>query len=122
MELQWQVHAKAKRWENAVETAQAITKKHPKAPFGWIHLAYALHELRRTQEAYDSLTAILDRFPNEWLMRYNMACYAVQLGNLDEGTTWLERARNAGDRNEIEKLFATDPDLEPLRKPGKNES
>lgn len=119
MELQWQVHAKAKKWENAIETARAITDKHPRSAYGWIHLAYALHEQKRTREAYDSLTPILAEFPNEWLMRYNMACYAVQLGNLDEGRRWLERARIIGDKNEIAALFATDPDLEPLRKPRK---
>jgi predicted Zn-dependent protease len=120
MELQWQVHAKGNEWERAIETARAITAKYPKTPLGWIHLAYALHEVRRTQEAYDSLAPILDQFREEWLMRYNMACYAVQLGNLDEGKTWLKRARDIGDKTEIEKLFATDPDLEPLRKAGKN--
>jgi predicted Zn-dependent protease len=119
MELQWQIHAKAKRWENSIETARAITSKHPKVAFGWIHLAYALHELRRTQEAYASLLPVLDKFPKEWLMRYNMACYAVQLGNLDEGKTWLERAREIGAKDEITDLIATDPDLEPLRKSGK---
>lgn len=119
MELRWHVHAKAKQWENAVEAARAITKRHPKNPIGWIHLAFALHELRRTQEAYDSILSILDSFPNDWLMRYNMACYAVQLGNVEEGREWLERARKIGDKNEIEKLVATDPDLEPLRKSGK---
>ena len=119
IELQWQVHARMRHWESAVETARAMTKKYPKAPLGWIHLAYALHELKRTQEAYDSLAPVLDRFPQEWLMRYNMACYAVQLGNLDEGKTWLERARKAGDKSEIAELFAADPDLEPLRKSGK---
>lgn len=119
MELQWQVHAKAKRWEEAVETARAIASKHPKSAYGWIHVAYALHELRRTREAYDTLTPVLNQFPSEWLMRYNMACYAVQLGDLQEGKSWLERAREIGDKEEIAHLAATDPDLEPLRKSGK---
>jgi predicted Zn-dependent protease len=116
MELQWHVHARAKNWKSAVQSARAITKKHSRAPFGWIHLAFALHELKRTQEAYESLVPILDKFPKEWLMRYNMACYAVQLGNLDEGWNWLVSARKVGDKTEIDELLATDPDLEPLRK------
>ncbi len=116
MELQWQIHAKTKAWEKAVTAARAITATHPNAPFGWIHLAYALHELRKTSEAYDALKSVLDRFPKEWLMRYNMACYAVQLGNLDEGKNWLDLARKNGDKNEIAELVATDADLEPLRK------
>jgi predicted Zn-dependent protease len=118
-ELQWQVHARARDWKNAVQTARAITKKYPTTPLGWIHLAYALHELKRTQEAYDSLATVLEKFPTEWLMRYNMACYAVQLGDVAEGKKWLDRARHIGDKSEIEELFASDPDLEPLRRSGK---
>ncbi|MGZ4989068.1 MAG: tetratricopeptide repeat protein, partial [Limisphaerales bacterium] len=116
MELQWQIHAKTKAWGNAVDAAGAITTMHPDAPFGWIHLAYALHEMRKTREAYDALKLVLDRFPKEWLMRYNMACYAVQMGRLDEGKSWLELANKIGDKKEIAELMATDPDLEPLRK------
>lgn len=115
MELQWQVDARATRWLSAVDTAQAITNRHPEAPFGWIHLAYALHELKRTQEAYEALIPILDKFPDEWLMRYNMACYAVQLGHIEEAKNWLNRAYKLGDKKEIDKLVATDVDLERLR-------
>jgi predicted Zn-dependent protease len=118
LEVQWQVHAKANNWEGAIAVARTLTKEHPKHPLSWIHLAYALHELRRTKEAYDLLTPVLEKFPREWLMRYNMACYAVQLGNIDEGKQWLERAHMVGDKHEIAELVATDPDLEPLRKSG----
>lgn len=115
MELRWQVHAKANRWQEAIETARAITAIFPTAAFGWIHLSYALHELKRTAEAYNSLFNVVDKFPNEWLMRYNMACYAVQLGQLKEGKEWLNYAYKVGDKNEIDELVATDLDLEPLR-------
>lgn len=115
MELQWQVQAKTARWASAVDTAQAIANRHPEAAFGWIHLAYALHELKKTREAYDALIPILDKFPEEWLMRYNMACYAVQLGHIEEAKNWLNRAYKLGDKKEIDQLVATDVDLEPLR-------
>ena len=116
MELQWQIYARTKAWNKAVDTADAIVTTHPKSPFGWIHLAFALHELRKTADAYEVLKPVLDRFPKEWLMRYNMACYAVQMGRLDEGKTWLEQANAIGDKKEIAELMATDSDLEPLRK------
>ena len=116
MELQWQIYAKTKAWEKAIATSRAINTAHPNVSFGWIHLAFALHELRKTAEAYDALKAVLERFPKEWLMRYNMACYSVQLGRLDEGKTWLDAAKKIGDKKEIAELLATDPDLEPLRK------
>jgi predicted Zn-dependent protease len=116
MELRWQVCAKANRWEDAIDTARAITAKCPKEPFGWIHLSYALHELKRTADAYNSLFKVVDQFPKEWLMRYNMACYAVQLGQLDEGKDWLNYAYKVGDKEEIDELVASDVDLEPLRR------
>ena len=116
MELQWQIYAKTKAWEKAVDPARAITTQHPDAPFRWIHLAYALHEMRKTTEAYDALKLALDRFPKEWLMRYNMACYAVQLGRFEDGKSWLKLASQIGGKKEIAELMATDPDLEPLGK------
>jgi len=95
-EVRWQIHAKAKNWEEAICVAREITQRTPELPFGWIHLAYSLHELRRTQEAYGTLKPIFERFPEEWLMGYNMACYACQLGNQDEARHWLELAYKRG--------------------------
>ncbi|MDB6058832.1 MAG: hypothetical protein JWO95_2676 [Verrucomicrobiales bacterium] len=116
MDLQWRIYAAIKAWEKAVDTAAETTTTHPNAPFGWIHLAYALHEMQKPAEAYEVLKPVLDRFPKEWLMRYNMACYAVQMGRIDEGKSWLARANEIGDKKELAELFATDPDLAPLRK------
>jgi len=70
---------------------------------------------RRTQEAYCTLKPIFERFPEEWLMGYNMACYACQLGNQDEARQWLELAYKRGDKSEIRQMARLDPDLEPLR-------
>ena len=114
-EVRWQIQATAKNWEEAICVAREITQRTPELPFGWIHLAYSLHELRRTQEAYGTLKPISERFPEEWLMGYNMACYACQLGNQDEARQWLELAYKRGDKSEIRKMARLDPDLEPLR-------
>ena len=57
-EIRWQIQAKAKKWEEAICVAREITRRTPELPFGWIHLAYSLHELRRTQEAYGTLKPI----------------------------------------------------------------
>ena len=60
-EVRWQIQAKAKNWEEAICVAREITQRTPELPFGWIHLAYSLHELRRTQEAYGTLKPIAER-------------------------------------------------------------
>jgi predicted Zn-dependent protease len=111
MEVRWQVCAAGKDWDEAIEVTREMTRQSPDLPFGWIHLAYSLHELRRTKEAYGTLKPIFERFPDEWLMRYNMAC---QMGDLGEARRLLELASKRGDKNEIGRMVRIDPDLEPL--------
>jgi hypothetical protein len=66
------------------------------------------------QEAFSTLKPISERFPNDWLMPYNLACYACQLGNIGEARRLLELACERGDKNEIVRMVRIDPDLEPL--------
>lgn len=114
LEVTWQIHAKSKNWEGCIEVASELTIVAPKNPFGWIHLSFALHELKRTTEAQDNLIGVLEQFPDDWLMRYNLACYACQLGNLDEAQRWLANAALKGDGKEIQRMAKADPDLTPL--------
>ena len=83
LELRWLVYAAAKRWDGCVEIARTLTKLVPDWVAGWVHLAYALHELKRTQEAWDTLLPVADRFPDDNVIPYNLACYAAQLGKLE---------------------------------------
>lgn len=114
LEVKWTVHSQLKNWETCIELARELTRVASDRPFGWIHLSYALHELKRTQEAYDNLITILKYFPDEWLMDYNLACYACQLGRPLEAERWLAEAMSKGDKKEIQKMAKSDPDLTPL--------
>ena len=114
LELRWQIYAKDGQWEPCVDIARALTKLAPARPYGWLHLAYSLHELKRTKEAGDVLIPIVDKFPKEDLMRYNLACYACQLGNLKEAGQWLEKAFAIGDSKQLKLMALDDPDLEKL--------
>ena len=53
--IRWHVYANAKSWTLAAEVANTLSKLFPDNPFGVIHLAYALHEMKRTKEAWDTL-------------------------------------------------------------------
>ena len=77
-------------------------------------MAYALHELKRTKEAWDILLPVATRFPGEYIVRYNLACYACQLGNLPTARKWLERAVEVVGPDLIRKMALQDADLEPL--------
>lgn len=114
LELRWQILARANQWETCVEIARAITQAAPKEALGWIHLSYALHELKRTQEAWDNLIAVVDDFPREPTMRYNLVCYACQLGDLPEARRWLKKTLALGRKMETKQMALQDLDLKPL--------
>lgn len=115
LELRWQIHAKEKRWDVCVDLGEAMVKAAMDLPEGWIHRSYALHELKRTVEAEAKLEAAADLFPSIWIIPYNLACYAAQLGKPHEAREWLRDALDLAPNKDAAKLKALDdPDLEPL--------
>lgn len=114
LEVRWQVYAAAKKWEATLDIATALIELLPDDPTGWINRSYALHELKRTAEARDNLLRVVDRFPLNATIRYNLACYECQLGLLAFAKGWLEKAFTAGDQKAMKLAALADPDLEPL--------
>ena len=113
--LTWHVHAKAENWAACVETGRQLTRVVPASPFGWVNLCNALYFVGRTQEAFDTLLPMLAKFPANELMPYNLACYASQLGRLDEARAYLDKAFALGNAKELKVKAQEDPDLKPLR-------
>jgi tetratricopeptide (TPR) repeat protein len=114
IEVRAAIHARAARWRECIEASSALIRYAPKRPAGWIHRSYALHELKRTLEAFDALLPAVERFPGEWIIPYNLACYCSRLGRLEEARIWLEKAFKLGDRKQLQPLAVTDPDLKML--------
>lgn len=115
LEVQYELRTQAKDWPAALDSAQAIAKTAPRRAFGWVHTAFALHELKRTREAYDALMGKLESFPKEWVIPYNLACYSCQLGQEAESIEWLKKAFQRGDAKELKSMALEDADLKPLR-------
>jgi tetratricopeptide (TPR) repeat protein len=115
LQVRWAIHAAAKEWEVAAQIAEEICQVNPDCPFGYVHHAYALHETKRTEEAQNVLLPVLDKFPDEFIIRYNLACYACQLGDIEAAWRWLEKSRALTDPDQIKRMALNDPDLEPLR-------
>ena len=114
LEVRYKIFEAAGRWDGAVEIARTMSKSLPDNPWGYFHLAFSLHELKRTQEAYDALKPVVDKFPKEHLMRYNLACYSCQLGKLKEAFGWIVKAIDLAGKKDIRLMALDDPDLEPL--------
>ncbi len=114
LQTRFYVCASANQWIMAAGIAQALTVVDPGNPFGWIDWACALYELKRINEARSILLSVVDKFPNEYLIRYSLACYACQQGNLSEALLWLDKARSLADKKEVAQMVQSNPSLKPL--------
>ena len=113
--VRYDVYAKGAKWDMAAEVADALVRMMPEQSASWICLAYSTR--RRTggsiPEAKEVLLRAAEKFPNEFLIRFNLACYCSQLRQFDEAQAWLKKAM-ALDEKSVQKLAIDDPDLHPL--------
>jgi tetratricopeptide (TPR) repeat protein len=99
----------AKRWEQALSVCARLRAVSPEDTTGYIHGAFCLHEIGRTNEAKELLLAGPSSLLSEPTYHYNLGCYDAVLGNLKEATQHLETSFRMDKRfREIAKL---DPDL-----------
>lgn len=115
LDLHCRVAIQIPDWSEVVTIANQIISTSPEYVGGWVHRSFALHELRRTREAYEGLLGAEARFPTNSIIPYNLACYACQLGNLPEARRWLQRVSDLKGPEKLRELALDDPDLEPLR-------
>jgi hypothetical protein len=115
IQMRYAIYAKAERWDMAAGVAEGLTKMLPEEPGTWINLAYATR--RKTgggiPEAKRILLVAQVKFPREYLIPFNLACYCSQQHQFREAETWLEKAI-AIDKKTVQKLAVDDPDLKPF--------
>ena len=116
LELRWDIAAMEKEWQQALETARALLEVAPERCSGWWRQAYALRRVPdgSIKKAWDALLPAFDKFPQESIISYNLACYACQMGQLDAARTWFNRAMVIGGKERIKPQALADSDLEPL--------
>lgn len=114
LEARWRICAADREWAEALAIAEELVAVAPDDPTGWVDQSYALHELKRTAEARALLLPVALRFPDMSLIPYNLACYACQLGDLEDARRWLQRAATLRNRAELRRLALGDADLQPL--------
>jgi hypothetical protein len=58
---------------------------------------------------------VIDRFPTEPVIFYNLACYTCQLGAISEAFDWFREALRIENRRSLVLEALDDPDLTPIR-------
>jgi len=97
--LRLMVLQKAGNWSKAQDTAARLTLLEPADP-GWaIALAYATRRADGIERAQEILRDARTLHPDEALIHFNLACYACQMGRLEEA------------RESLQAAFALDSDL-----------
>jgi tetratricopeptide (TPR) repeat protein len=108
-----EVYQRWQKWSEAESVATRLSEMEPEEPSWAVALAYAIRRSRGLAFAHQVLLQAGERFPECGTIQFNLACYAAQIGQLDEARQRLSRAIA------LEKEFAamarTDPDLEPIR-------
>ena len=113
LEIRWAAEAKQLNWEECVRVATQLTQHAPGRSSGWIHRSFALHELKRTQEAYELLLPSLSLFKGIWTIPYNLACYQCQLGQKEPALEFYTQALKIGGES-VKDMALADTDLTPL--------
>ncbi len=112
--LKRRLYSKSKNWISALTIAKTICQSEPNHLFSRIHNSYEFYALKRTVEEKGVALAVPIRLPCLFAVPYNLACYACQLGDLEEAWEWFKMAVEMSDHEEIRSLALNDPDLEPL--------
>jgi Flp pilus assembly protein TadD len=115
LEIEWTILARKKRWNECLQTAEALLAAAPKRASSWIDRSYTLHELGRTREALEALLQAVEMFPKHVTIHYNLACYTCQLGDHEAARRWLTRALVLGDAESVKRAALADLDLQPMR-------
>ena len=115
LEAWWKIFGEEKDWSRALGCAEKLVAVAPERVTGWIDQSYALHELKRTREACERLSVVVQKFREHFVIPYNLACYECQSGNNEAALAWLRRAAEVAGIKTIRAMAAQDADLAPLR-------
>lgn len=101
---------RARRWDDALASCEALRAVRPELSLGYIHGAFCLHELGRTAEAMELLQQGPASLLREPVYFYNLGCYHAVLGNPEDAQSYLQMSFNMDEK--FREIARYDPDLE----------
>jgi Flp pilus assembly protein TadD len=112
--LQLRLHhlMRKKQWIRALSVSRKLCRVAPEASAGFLHAGFCLHQIGRTAEAKKLLLKGPTALLKEPIYYYNMGCYEVLLGNLEDAEVHLHISFKMD--ASFRELAKKDPDLKPL--------
>jgi tetratricopeptide (TPR) repeat protein len=101
-----------KKWELMAAISKRLVAFQPNDVQWTVSLAYAIRRANSIQAAKEILLKAEPKFPKQAVIKYNLACYFCQLGDLETAKNYLKRAFEIAPSWRIAAL--DDKDLEPL--------
>jgi Flp pilus assembly protein TadD len=112
--LQLRLHhlMRRRQWTRALAISRKLCQVAPEASAGFLHAGFCLHQIGRTLEAKRLLLKGPTALLKEPIYYYNMGCYEVLLGNLEDAQVHLHISFKMD--ASFRELAKKDPDLKPL--------
>jgi hypothetical protein len=114
LSMRWQVYAAAQWWEAAFVVSKALCECAPDCAAAWICQANTVRHYKGVVEAWHLLLKVAEKFKQDAVIRYNLACYAAQIGLMEDSCGWLVQAFDLEDSTQLKLAAIYDPDLQPL--------
>jgi tetratricopeptide (TPR) repeat protein len=113
LELSVTVHAGLQNHGKTIEIAEMLINSGRAfdSHAVWVALADALHQVGRTEEAYDALKAFVARTGHIGLVHYRLAVYACLLGRPEAARAHFERAMQTPEGNRLKQQALADDRL-----------
>ena len=112
LKLKVTAHLKLNQWNEGLEASRDLCRVESEEAMGYIHSAYCLHELGKTDEAREILLCGPETLRQEPLYYYNLACYCTGLGEKAVARRHLRTAFTMDES--LRKTAAEDEDLRSL--------
>jgi len=112
--LRWKLFDGSEQHGPAAHLARVIQWRFPHEPAGYIWRAISLRKLGCTQEAYDEIARVVDKFDGLGTVPYLAAVFASELQQMNKAWHWLERAFATENGKELKLQALEEKALEPL--------
>ncbi|MCP5006806.1 MAG: hypothetical protein GY941_23105 [Planctomycetes bacterium] len=100
-------------WETATTVSRSLWETQPDIVDTWVAYAYAVRRYENIKVARSILLRAIERFSEDAIIPYNLACYECQLGNNDRARLYLKRALSLD--TSFRAMAIEDEDLVALR-------